>query len=114
VNAVRGRAGLPPLSGLSTSDFRIAVQMERRYELVLEGHAFFDMQRHWEWAKARVEAHMLMALPVAQGGQNINASPFQSSVPKTVNVPIPDRYRFFAIPSVAIASNPLLVQSGGW
>jgi len=115
VNAVRARAGLPALApGLNAGAFRTAVQMERRYELVLEGHAFFDMQRHWEWSKARVEAHMLMARPVAQGGQNMNASPFQSSVPKTLNVPIPDHYRFFAIPSVAIASNPLLVQSAGW
>lgn len=115
VNQVRARAGLPPLaSGLSRDQFRIAVQMERRYELVLEGHVFFDMQRHWEWAKSRVESHMLMARSVAQGGQAINASPFQSSVPKVITVPIPDHYRFFPIPSAAMASNRLLEQSPGW
>lgn len=115
VNMVRNRAGLSDLSGgLSQQAFREAVQIERRYELVLEGHTFFDMQRHWEWSKARVEAHMNMALPVAQGGQAINASPWNSSVPKNRTVPIPDHYRFFPVHPAVLSSNQALVQTPGW
>jgi starch-binding outer membrane protein, SusD/RagB family len=115
VNAVRNRAGLADLpAGLSQQAFREAVQIERRYELVLEGHTFFDMQRHWEWSKARVERHMNMALPVAEGGEAINASPWGSSVPKNHTVPIPDRYRFFPIHPAVLGSNQALSQTPGW
>jgi starch-binding outer membrane protein, SusD/RagB family len=115
VNAVRRRAGLVDLpAGLGQQAFREAVQIERRYEFVLEGHTFFDMQRHWEWSKARVERHMNMALPVADGGEAINASPWNSSVPKNRTVPIPDRYRFFPLHPAVTGSNQALTQTPGW
>ena len=49
---MRLRAGLGRLPRTLSQQLREAV--ERRYELILEGHAFFDMQRPWEWAKARI------------------------------------------------------------
>jgi hypothetical protein len=113
-NQVRRRAGLGDLPAMSQQQLREAIQIERRYEFVLEGHTFFDMQRHWEWSKARVEAHMNLALPVAQGGEALNASPWNSSVPKNRTVPIPDRYRFFPVHPAVLGSNRALTQTPGW
>ena len=117
VDAVRARAGLGGLNRTMTqAQLREAIQRERRYELVLEGHTFFDMQRHLAWSKARVEANIAAGKTVANGGQNLNASPWGSSVPKVgANAGvIGDRYRFYPIPAAAIATNPLLVQTEGW
>lgn len=43
VNAVRDRAGLPDLAGLSQSELRDAIILERRLELALEGHRWYDL-----------------------------------------------------------------------
>ncbi|HEX6038168.1 RagB/SusD family nutrient uptake outer membrane protein [Longimicrobium sp.] len=116
VDAVRRRAELPVLNrSISKDSLRTVIQVERRYEFVLEGHTFFDMQRHWAWSKARVEANILAGRTVAQGGQNLNASPWGNSVPKAgPSIIIADKYRFYPIPAAAIATNPQLVQSPGW
>lgn len=45
INAVRERAGLADLSGLSQSDFREAVYQEERLEVAFEGHRWFDLIR---------------------------------------------------------------------
>jgi hypothetical protein len=45
LNAVRTRAGLPELSGLSKDAFREAVLKERRIELAFENHRWFDLKR---------------------------------------------------------------------
>ncbi len=45
LNAVRDRAGLDPLNGLSKDDFRTAVLKERRVELAFENHRWFDLKR---------------------------------------------------------------------
>jgi hypothetical protein len=114
---VRARAGLGGLNRSMTQEqLRNAIQVERRYEFVLEGQTFFDMQRHWAWSKARVEANIAAGKTVANGGSNLNASPWGSSVPKVgANAGvIGDRYKFYPIPAAAIATNPLLVQTPGW
>lgn len=45
LNMIRNRAGLAPLSGLSKSDFTLAMEKERRVEFLLEGHRWFDLVR---------------------------------------------------------------------
>ncbi len=117
VNQVRRRAGLPDLAaGLSQQQFHDAVHLERRYELVLEGHGYFDYQRNWDWATARVEAHIQAGRPVAQGGEGLNASPWQNSVPKVglSGGIVEEKYRFFPIPAAAMGTNPELQQNPGW
>jgi hypothetical protein len=117
VGAVRVRAGLAPLPRtLTQQQLRDAIQVERRYELVLEGHTFFDMQRHWAWSKARVEANIAAGKTVSNGGQNLNGSPWGNSVPKVgANAgSIGEKYRFYPIPAAAIATNPQLVQTPAW
>lgn len=45
LNLIRERAGLSSLHGLSTIAFQTAVRDERRYELLGEGHRWFDQVR---------------------------------------------------------------------
>lgn len=45
LNAIRERAGLSPLNGLSQESFREAVLHERRIELAFENHRWFDLKR---------------------------------------------------------------------
>lgn len=45
LNQVRVRAGLPPLSGLSQTQARESIILERRFELAFEGHRWFDLVR---------------------------------------------------------------------
>ncbi|MFL5607808.1 MAG: RagB/SusD family nutrient uptake outer membrane protein [Gemmatimonadaceae bacterium] len=112
VNAVRNRAGIGNLvAGLSQAAFRDSVFHERRLELAMEGpNGFFDSQRNWAWATARVKASMLLG---QAGGFKTSkypkANPFGTG-------PIPDKYRLMPIPQRAIDLNPQLAgsQNPGW
>jgi hypothetical protein len=111
VDQVRARAGLGPLTpGLSQAAFRDAVFLERKYEFVLELHGVFDMRRHWEWNKARLEANKALR-------STLNKSPFTSSVEKFVDTtPILDKWQLYPIPAHAIELNPAMQgqQNPGW
>jgi hypothetical protein len=79
------------------------------------------MRRHWDWNKARLEANFARARPTANGGTNINANPFSSSVEKcTVSpnsvcfLPIADKWKLYPIPADAILLNSALTQNPGW
>lgn len=45
INAVRERAGIPDLAGLTQDQFRDSVWLERKHELSQEGSTWFDMKR---------------------------------------------------------------------
>jgi hypothetical protein len=45
LNLVRTRAGLPSYTNLSQNDTREKIYQERRFELYLEGHRWFDLVR---------------------------------------------------------------------
>jgi hypothetical protein len=109
VNQVRARAGLTPLAaGLSQTDFKSAVFLERRYEFFAEGQGFFDNQRNWRWAMNRVEANMKL-------GPTLNKSPLTSSVPKVDNSPIADKFQLFPIPTRVMQLNSQITnQNPGW
>lgn len=106
INLVRARAGLPGLAtGLSQTQFRDAVFQERRWELVLEGpNAFFDSQRNWDWAKARIEANMALA----------KANSFKNSKYPKAQVALADKFKLMPIPQRAIDLNARLTQNPGW
>ncbi|MEP6730474.1 MAG: RagB/SusD family nutrient uptake outer membrane protein [bacterium] len=55
LNAVRQRAGLPTIAGLSQGAFRDSVRVERRRELLFEGHRWFDLTR-WGLMDATIRA----------------------------------------------------------
>ena len=45
LNKVRTRAGVPVYTGLTQSDTREKIYLERRFEFYLEGHRWFDLLR---------------------------------------------------------------------
>src|SRR5207249_10504090 len=55
LNAVRTRAGIGPVSGLSTAAFRDSVWLERRREFLFEGQRWFDLSR-WGTLDAAIRA----------------------------------------------------------
>jgi hypothetical protein len=119
VNAVRTRAGLPNLvAGLSTGAFRDSVFHERRLELAMEGpNGYFDSQRNWPWAKARIEANLAqgvrwLTLPAAQ---RVRQSRWPKFATGTTAAPVlTDKFRLMPIPTQARDLNPLLEQNPGW
>ena len=118
VNQVRRRAGAPEIpAGLSKAQMKDAIFLERRYELAGEGHGHFDSQRHWAWAKARIEQfttreqRAFWNRPRPSGCSS--CIPRDSSVPK-LTLSLDDNDRFYPIPSEAIAVNPQLVQNPGY
>jgi len=124
VDQVRARANVPPMTpGLSQAVFRDSLSVERERELALEFHGVFDMRRNWNWAKARVQANMILAR-TGSGFANINRSPFTSSVEKCTTspnstvcfTPIDDKWKLYPIPQHAIELNPALQgqQNPGW
>lgn len=85
LNAVRLRAGLGELHGLSKDAFREKVLHERRMELAFEGHRWFDLVRvqNGEWGLnflhsiGRTNAtrkHLLFPIPQAERDVNPNLS----------------------------------------
>jgi hypothetical protein len=45
LNQVRNRVGMPPYTGLTKDDARTKIYDERRFELAMEGHRWFDLVR---------------------------------------------------------------------
>jgi hypothetical protein len=119
VNQVRRRAGVPDLPvGLTKAQMKDAIFLERRYELAGEGHGHFDSQRHWAWARARIEQFSTPASRTFWNRPRVPSScsgciPRDSSVPK-ITLTLDDNDRFYPIPSEALSVNPLLTQNPGY
>jgi len=113
VNAVRQRAGIGDLlAGLSQAAFKDSLFHERRLELAMEGpNGYFDSQRNWAWASARIIAAMQLGQANAfKNSKYPKANPFGTA---TV---IPDKFKLMPIPQRAIDLNPSLAgnQNPGW
>jgi hypothetical protein len=119
VNVVRRRAGAPEIpAGLGKAQLKDAIFLERRYELAAEGHGHFDSQRHWAWARARIEQYSTAAARSFWNRPRVPSSCSScilrdSSVPK-VTLALDDNDRFYPIPSEAISVNPQLTQNPGY
>ncbi len=89
LNPVRTRTGLLPTSATTEQDMRLAIALERRLELVGEGHRWFDLLRTGQaievmnaWFKVSnvpitVDEHDLL-LPVPLGQTNTDPSIIQN------------------------------------
>ena len=80
INRIRNRAGLPNLTaGLSQSNFRDSILLERRLELAFEGHRRYDLVRTKRLVSAmnaqnpaiKVEAYHTL-LPIPQTERDVN------------------------------------------
>lgn len=123
VNQVRARAGIAgvPTTGMTAAQFKDSIFLERRKELVLEGHGHFDSQRHWNWAKARIEANLVLGRSAnnATNGTGGNRYPRPSPDSPCVGTPgvctLTDKYKFYPIPQRAIdVSGGILEQNPLW
>lgn len=86
LNVTRERAGLSPLTSGNTTDqnaFRLAVENERRLELVFEGHRFFDLRRTGRGAEVLPNIGTLvsenqMYFPIPQSEMDLNSAMTQN------------------------------------
>jgi hypothetical protein len=97
LNAIRRRAQLPPLSGLSQDAFRTAVWKERYHELAYENKAYFDIQRTRK-AYDVVNNRFVDAV----GFKNEVGAAFQ------------EKYLLWGIPTAEINNNNKLTQNPGY
>jgi len=97
INAIRSRAKLPALSGLSKDAFRTAVWKERYHELAYENKAYFDIQRTRQ------------TYDVA-GNRFVNVVGFKGEVGPAFQ----EKYLLWGIPSAEINNNKQLTQNPGW
>lgn len=100
VNAIRSRAQIPTLSGLSQTAFEEAVWRERWHELCYEGITWFDMVR---LRKAYNESN--------NGFENFVGHRF----PDNPNIVLAEKHLLFPIPTAEMRNNPNLTpQNPGY
>src|SRR5438874_399962 len=97
LNAVRVRAGIAPVSGLSQTAFRDSLRLERRREFVFEGQRWFDLSR-WGVLDAAIRAKTIELQTIAPGETTVHG------VPSNL-LPVPQSERDI---------NPNLTQNPGW
>jgi hypothetical protein len=97
INAIRSRAKLPALSGLSQAQFREAVWKERYHELAYENKAYFDIQRTRQ------------TYDVANN-RFVGVVGFKGEVGPAFQ----EKYLLWGIPSAEINNNKALTQNPGW
>ncbi|PAW94482.1 hypothetical protein CKK33_13680 [Mucilaginibacter sp. MD40] len=97
VNAIRRRAKLSDLSGLSKDQFRIAIWKERYHELAYENKAYFDVQR----------THQTY-------NPTTNIFGDATTTPTEQGVKFKEQYYLWPIPQREINTNKNLKQNPGW
>ncbi|MCK8491056.1 MULTISPECIES: RagB/SusD family nutrient uptake outer membrane protein [Spirosoma] len=97
VNAIRARAQLKPLTGLSKDQFREAIWKERYHELAYENKAYFDTQRTRKVYDV-VNNRMVDAI----GFKNESGATFT------------EKYLLWGLPQYDINNNKKLTQNPGW
>jgi hypothetical protein len=100
INTVRtkhGGASLAPLTYTDQDNLRQQYRLERRRELLFEGHRLYDLKR-WGIFLPTVKAHL-----AAQNGQPVSAYDY-----------ITDRYNWLPIPYSDLLTNPNLTQNPGY
>lgn len=100
INDVRSKHGGPslaPLTYSSKDDLRQKYRLERRRELLFEGHRLYDLKR-WGIFLPTVKAHLAI----------------QTDKPQSEFEYISDRYNFLPIPYSDLLTNPNLTQNPGY
>ena len=97
LNAVRTRAGIRPVLGLSTAAFRDSVWLERRREFVFEGQRWFDLSR-WGTLNAAIQAKTAELGVISPGETGLHGVPSN----------------LLPLPLGELSKNPNLTQNPGW
>src|SRR5882762_8135220 len=93
LNAVRTRAGIGPVLGLSTGAFRDSVWLERRREFVFEGQRWFDLSR-WGVLDSVIVAKTTELGAIAPGETTVHGA----------------RSNLLPVPQAELSKNPNLTQ----
>lgn len=88
---------LPDLTYISQDDLRKKVRLERRRELVFEGHRWYDLKR-WNIMANNVKSHLSN----------------QYGKPLSDYAYVTDKIQFLPIPYIDMINNPNLVQNPGY
>jgi hypothetical protein len=97
LNSVRSRAGIPTVSGLSSSALTDSIRVERRREFAFEGQRWFDLSR-WGVLDATIRAKTTQMQTLFPGETTVHGV----------------RSSLFPIPNGQINNNTLLTQNPGW
>ena len=109
LNAIRGRAGLDPLSGLSKDAFRTAVLNERRIELAFENHRWLDLKR------TKTVAELVSFLNAYGLKERAAPTTSRGGIPFSNDDFIFEAYQvLFPMPEVQMRINPSLRQNPGY
>ncbi|MEL7120619.1 MAG: RagB/SusD family nutrient uptake outer membrane protein [Bacteroidota bacterium] len=92
LNQVRNRAGLANTTAVSQGDVRAAIEMERRFEFIGEGHRWFDLKRYGT------------AVATMNAWFSANSK----------NVTINENHLFLPIPQSQIDTDPAITQNSGY
>ncbi len=111
LNAVRGRAGIPAVNSGTKESLRARIRHERRIELALEAHRFWDVRR---WKIAEVTDNREIHGVTVSGSGNVTYT--YPVVEKRVFDP--KRAYWLPIPQAEMdkvsGRNPEFVQNPGW
>lgn len=110
INAIRQRAGMPNLrTGLSKDEFRKRIRNERRVELVIEEHRFWDVRR---WKILDQTDKLVTGMEVIKNG---NSFEYKRFVTERRNA-FQDKFLIFPIPikDTSIIQDFNLNQNPGW
>lgn len=111
VDAIRTRAGLPPLTtGLSQDQMREAIHHERRIEMAFEMQRYFDCRR-WKTA-ASIFAGQFHGMDINAGHSLQDPAFYVKTV--TSNRVFTKKDYLWPIPQGEIDKDPSLVQNPGW
>ena len=97
LNAIRARAQLAPLSGLTKDQFREAVWRERYHELCYENKAYFDIQRTHKYYDVKDDKFVDVIGYTDETGAKWD-----------------EKYLLWGVPQREIDNNKKLTQNTGW
>nr|WP_295863332.1 RagB/SusD family nutrient uptake outer membrane protein [uncultured Chitinophaga sp.] len=115
LNKIRNRGGLPDLQpGLSQAEMRTQIQLERRIELMFEGHRYWDVRR-WKVAD-KPDQHQGGAFHGMniEKGSSLSDPEFHKRTVSFTRANWQPRFYFYPVPQSEIDRNKKLVQFPGY
>ena len=81
LNVLRARAGATPIPATITTTAQLidAILLERRLELAMEGHRFFDLRRLGRATTVLAIADTKLLMPIPQGERDTNPNLTQNA-----------------------------------